>query len=148
MPWSESEKSQVWISPPKSSVKSPCDRGPCFSKGAGRQRTLIKSDSDGARPPVITNSAEFFPSGISVVIQPRLRVISRGMIAGKVIGPFTFLGEAGSEVLPATQNGAQQKEGWPLQQTQRQQRAPPCSRAVPGMEAREGGCGSSRSCFC
>lgn len=35
-----------------------------------------------------------------------------------VIRLFTFLGEAGSKVLPSTQNGAHQKKGWPLQQTE------------------------------
>lgn len=91
------------------------------------QHALIRSVSDRALSPSITNSAEFFPSGISLVIQLCLHVISRGMIAGNVIRHFTFLGEAESKVLPSTQNGAHQKKGWPLPQTQSQQQVPPCS---------------------
>lgn len=41
---------------------------------------------------VIINSVAFFPSGISLVIQLCLYVISGEMIAGNVIRLFTFLG--------------------------------------------------------
>lgn len=60
----------------------------------------------------------FFLVESALVIQLCFYVISGGMIAGNVIGLFTFLGQAGRKVLPSTQNGAHQKKGWPLQQKQ------------------------------
>lgn len=64
---------------------------------------------------VIVNLDEFFPTGISLVIQLCLYVISGGMIAGNVIRLFTFLGKAGKNVLSSTQSGPQQEKGEPLQ---------------------------------
>lgn len=89
---------------------------------------------------VIINSAESCPSGISLVIQLCLYVISSGMIAGCVIRLCTFLEQAGKKVLPSTQNGTP-LWGRVASTLETLTASVPASSTMPRMEAGHWACG-------